>query len=516
MDTAQPTNSMYSQVANNGLVPPPAVAPVTAMPAAPASPAAPIAANTGGTEQFSKLMDEEHHMMRYMPDLNGHTPGPDGVKEVKGPELVNDSPAPVVNPGVLTQTPVQTPVMNPVPVAMTTPVETPVSAPAPVAVPAALEDKNADLPPIEAPANPSDDAEAASFRAQLDDLLTLAIEKNSSDLHIAAEYPPQLRIDGKLVAIGTQEMTPPRIEKMFNAILDERLAKELDEKSDVDFSYPHKSGNRFRVNLFFNKGTLAGAFRLIPSKIKSIAELNLPQICFDLIKIPQGLILFTGPTGSGKSTSIAALIQEINLNFSKHIITIEDPIEYVFPKAKAMINQREIGHDALDWNRALRELLRQDPNVVLVGEMRDYETIASTITVAETGHLVFATLHTNSASQTIDRIIDVFPEGQQNQIRSQLANVIVAVIAQRLIPIAHGGRKAVFEVLLATPGVKNAIREGKTFQIDNMIQTNADLGMITLEKSLLELIKSGDISIDQAMSYTSKPDELMSLLNSGR
>lgn len=353
------------------------------------------------------------------------------------------------------------------------------------------------------------------YKEQLDDLLTLAVEKDASDLHIAVGYPPMLRIDGNLVNIGTQELTKVQTQTMLTTILPSRLMDELDEKADVDMSYEHKTGNRFRVNIFNSKGTLAGAFRLIPSKIKSISELNLPQICYDLLKVPQGLILLTGPTGSGKSTSIAAMIQEINLNYNKHIITIEDPIEYVFPKAKAMVNQRELGVDAITWNRALREILRQDPNVVLVGEMRDFETISSAITVAETGHLVFATLHTNSASQTVDRLIDVFPEGQQNQIRSQLANVIVAVIAQRLIPIAKGGRKAIFEVMVATPGIKNAIREGKTYQIDNMIQTNADLGMITLEKSLVQVIRSGDVTVEEAVNFTSKPDELIGLLNSG-
>jgi len=357
--------------------------------------------------------------------------------------------------------------------------------------------------------------ERSIYKEQLDDLLTLAVERNASDLHIAANYPPMLRIDGNLVNVGVQDLNQKQTFIMLTNILPKRLSKDLDNDLDVDLSYEHQSGNRFRVNVFNNKGTLAGAFRFIPSKIKSISDLHLPQICYELIKIPQGLILFTGPTGSGKSTSIAALIQEINLNYNKHIITIEDPIEYIFPKAKAMVNQRELGVDALNWTRSLRELLRQDPNVVLVGEMRDFETISATITVAETGHLVFTTLHTNSASQTIDRIIDVFPEGQQNQVRSQLANVIVAVIAQRLVPIKNGGRIGIFEVMLATPGIKNAIREGKTYQIDNMIQTNADLGMITLEKSLAQAVRNGDITAAQAVNYTSKPDELISLLNGG-
>ncbi len=464
---------------------------------------------------YQKLLEDEHQLLRSLPTELKTGVANDGIKIQNGPGL-----PPLATPGftsvpnvILPTTPkpgeevVNTNVANPInnEVALESSKDT---SPAPISAPISI------VKPINENVTTADEAQA--FRNQLDDLLTLAIEKDASDLHIAVDYPPQLRIDGRLIAVGTQEMTAARVEKMFNAVLDERLARELAEKSDVDFSYPHKSGNRFRVNFFFNKSTLAGAFRLIPSHIKSIADLHLPEICYELIKTPQGLILLTGPTGSGKSTSIAAMIQEINLNFNKHIITIEDPIEYVFPKGKAMVNQRELGQDAESWPRALRELLRQDPNVVLVGEMRDYETIASTITVAETGHLVFATLHTNSASQTIDRIIDVFPAAQQNQVRSQLANVIVAVIAQRLVPIASGGRRAVFEVLVATPGVKNAIRDGKTYQIDNMIQTNAELGMITLEKSLLLLIKEGTLTIDQAMSYTARPDELMSLLNSGR
>jgi twitching motility protein PilT len=445
-------------------------------------------------------MDEQHNLMRNIP-INNIPPTivDSNYIETKGPELNNKIET--VEPKIETKlTENQNRTINETEVPT---VEKIIDFPTPSIQQVELNEEII-IPTVE---------ERKIYKEQLDDLLSLAIEKNSSDLHISVDYPPMLRIDGSLVNVGTQSLSKKQTNIMLTTILPKRLLKDLEDDLDVDLSYEHKSGNRFRVNIFNNKGTLAGAFRLIPSNIKSISDLNLPQICYDLIKVPQGLILFTGPTGSGKSTSIAAMIQEINLNYNKHIITIEDPIEYIFPKAKAMVNQRELGVDATDWPRALRELLRQDPNVVLVGEMRDFETISATITVAETGHLVFATLHTNSASQTIDRIIDVFPEGQQNQVRSQLANVIVAVIAQRLIPINKGGRKAIFEVMVATPGIKNAIREGKTYKIDNMIQTNAELGMITLEKSLLQTIRNGEITIEQAVNFTSKPDELISLLN---
>jgi twitching motility protein PilT len=253
--------------------------------------------------------------------------------------------------------------------------------------------------------------------------------------------------------------------------------------------------------------------RLIPNKIRSIAELKLPDILYEFTKIPHGLVLVTGPTGSGKSTSLAAMIQEINMSRAEHIVTIEDPIEYVYPRGRSLIEQRELGKDTLSWTNALRSVLRQDPNVVLV-EMRDHETIEATITVAETGHLVFATLHTNSASQSIDRMIDVFPEGQQSQIRAQLANVVNAVISQRLVPIKSGGRKAVNEIMIGNSAVRNAIREEKTYQIDNIIQTNTENGMQTMESSLAKLVKSGELSADEAVNYTVKPDELFSLLKS--
>jgi twitching motility protein PilT len=349
-------------------------------------------------------------------------------------------------------------------------------------------------------------------KATLNELLTIAEKRNASDLHISVEYPPMLRIDGSLVSMGGEVLTQARVQELFSEIMNENIKLKLQKDRDVDFSFAHTSGTRFRVNLFHKKGLLAGAFRLIPSRVKTISELNLPQIIYDLIKIPQGLVILAGPTGSGKSTTIASMIHEINLNYPKHIITLEDPIEYIFPKGKSIINQREIGTDATSFQRALREVLREDPDVVLVGEMRDFETISATITTAETGHLVFSTLHTNSAAQTVDRMIDVFPDAQQSQVRAQLANVLSAVISQRLIPIKGGGRKAVLEIMIATPAIRNAIREGKTYQIDNIIQTNAELGMISLEKSLIKYIREGNISVEEAQAYTSKPEELLSLM----
>jgi len=435
-------------------------------------------------------------------------------------------------PASMTQStiiPVQPPIVNQVPIVNQPPVTTS-PAPVVVAVAATTAKTNDDTDyllksvPADLNANPTTVTEDGtkefkgpvmiikSTGVNLESYFDEVIKRNASDLHIAVGFPPMLRIDGALIAIGDHDLTVAEINTMFEGILSPKRKDDFLRNLDIDFSYAHKTGDRFRVNLFNSKNTLAGAFRLIPSKIRSIAELGLPNICFDLIKRPHGLVLFTGPTGSGKSTSIAAIIQEINLTVSKHIVTVEDPIEYVFPRSMSVVNQREIGSDVTNWKRALRELLRQDPNVVLIGEMRDFETIAATITVAETGHLVFATLHTNSASQTIDRIIDVFPDVQQPQIRAQLSTVITAVISQRLIPLQNGGRKAIFEVMVATPAIKNAIREGKTYQIDNIIQTSIDQGMIPLEKSLVQIIRNGEITLESALEYTTKPDELEALL----
>lgn len=343
--------------------------------------------------------------------------------------------------------------------------------------------------------------------------LDITETRGASDLHFSVGYPPLLRIDSVLQRLGSEPLQNKRAEELFKTIVSEKQWQEYIEKRELDFSFQNKSGTRFRVNYYFEKGNYAAALRLIPSKIKTVNELGLPPMLSDFAKLPHGLVLVTGPTGSGKSTTLAALIDEINHSYAKHIITIEDPIEYVYQPSKALIDQREVGKDTLSWTNALKYVLRQDPDVVLVGEMRDLETIAASVTVAETGHLVFATLHTNSAAQTVDRIIDVFPEHQQAQMRSQLAVVLQGIISQRLIPLSGGGRKAAIEILLGNSAVRNTIREGKTYQIDNLIQTSADAGMISLEKSLADMVKKGEVTLDTALEYTTKPNELKNLIN---
>jgi len=344
------------------------------------------------------------------------------------------------------------------------------------------------------------------------DLLELTIQNDASDLHITVGYPVYLRIDGKLRKLGSEIIEPKRAKELIYEILDNEKKELLEVNKEVDLSYSHGDKARFRVNAYHEKGNLAAAFRLIPTKIRSIEELFLPKILHEFTKLSQGLVLVVGPTGHGKSTSLAAMIQEINVRDHRHILTVEDPIEYIYKPAQCLVDQRELHQDTHSWEIALRNILRQDPDVILVGEMRDFDTIAATITAAETGHLVFATLHTNSASQSIDRIIDVFPEHQQSQIRMQLANVIEAVVSQRLIPVIGGGRRVACEIMIGTAAVRNAIREDKTYQIDNIIQTSADVGMITLERSLVELVREGKITLENAQNNTTKPEEVLRLV----
>ena len=345
----------------------------------------------------------------------------------------------------------------------------------------------------------------------MEQLLQQAIEKNASDLHITVGYPVTIRVDGELESLDDQIVTPNGSESLIQSILSDEKKELLEVNKEIDFAYSFKDNenSRFRINAYYSKGELSAAFRLIPAHIRTIEDLMLPQIYHRFSQLKQGLILVTGPTGHGKSTTIAAILEDINRTRFCHIVTIEDPIEYIFKGKKSLIDQREMNSDTHSWTVALKSALRQDPDVILVGEMRDYETIAAAITLAETGHLVFATLHTNSASQTIDRIIDVFPENQQAQVKTQLSNILEAVVAQRLIPLDTGGRRAVSEILLGVPSIKNLIREGKTHQIDNVIRTSSDVGMISLESSLVKLIREGVISIEKAQQYAVYPEEII-------
>jgi len=302
---------------------------------------------------------------------------------------------------------------------------------------------------------------------------------------------------------------PDYIEKLVLALCLPEQKELLLTNKELDFSFALGTAARFRVNAFYQKGYLSGALRLIPNRIPNLDELHLPKVLGNLTKLRQGLVLVVGPTGHGKSTTIAALLNIINEERGEHLITVEDPIEYIFPSKKSIIAQREMHLDTHSWEIALRSVLREDPDVVLIGEMRDYETIESVLTIAETGHLVFTTLHTNSAAQTIDRIVGVFPENMQGQVRMQLSNVIEAVISIRLLPGQGGGRYPATEILLATPAVRNVIREGKTHLIDNIIITSSNIGMSTLEVSLAELVKTGKISTETALSYSLRPQELM-------
>lgn len=344
-------------------------------------------------------------------------------------------------------------------------------------------------------------------------LLEEVVKKKASDLHLQVGLPPMLRVDGALVPVGGAEvLTEETVEALIFAILDEDQKQILLKDKEFDFSFAFGDLGRFRVNAFHERGNLAAALRLIPNEILSVEQLGLPPIVSKFSEYPRGLVLVTGPTGSGKSTSLAALIHRINLEQAKHIITIEDPIEYTHKSKRSVIVQREVHYDTYSFSAALRSSLREDPDVVLIGEMRDLETIASAITIAETGHLVFATLHTNSAAQSIDRMVDVFPPHQQPQIRAQLSNILMAICSQRLIPAIGGGRIAAAEILIATPAVRNIIREGKTHQLDAVIQTGAEFGMQSMDKQLVSLIHSGTISYDEARNFAVDIDELDRLM----
>ncbi len=350
------------------------------------------------------------------------------------------------------------------------------------------------------------------------ELLDLTIKNNASDLHLLPGVPPAVRIDGNLRYMSNYPpLTSQIMEEMIFGILKPDQKEMLINNKEIDFSFGFGGGSygelgRFRSNIYYQRGALSAAFRFLQPIIRTIEELKLPRILHSFSALKQGFILVTGPTGQGKSTTIAAIMNEINLNNAVHILTIEDPIEYVYPGGKSMISQREMDIDTHSWSLALKSALREDPDVVLIGEMRDPETIAAALTIAETGHLVFSTLHTNSASQTIDRIIDSFPASQQTQVRSQLAATLKGVVSQRLIPKIDGGRVPGVEVLTGTSAIATNIREGKTHLIDSIIQTSQDAGMITLESSLASLVLAGTISLETAKSYALRPDELLRMV----
>jgi twitching motility protein PilT len=348
-----------------------------------------------------------------------------------------------------------------------------------------------------------------AVRGAIDALLDALVDRNGTDLLLTAGSPPLMRIDGRLLPMENEKpLRPEDTESLATEILNEEQSAAFSRAKDVDFSFNWKGVARFRANAFLQRGSTALSLRLIPYELPTFAQLGLPPITETFVRLPQGLVLVTGPTGSGKSTTLAAMIDYINTNNSFHILTIEDPIEYVHKHKKSAVNQREIGTDAFTFERALRAALREDPDVLLVGEMRDLETIQIALTVAETGHLVFGTLHTNDTSQAIDRIVDVFPSDRQAQIRVQLASSLAGVIYQQLIPKIGGGRVAAFEVLLATHPIRNLIKEGKTRQIRNMITTGQRDGMQTIEMSLSELVRAGLVTYEDAAARSMYPQEI--------
>ena len=377
------------------------------------------------------------------------------------------------------------------------PVQTPVQQP--------VQEVSQDMtPPAQQQAAPVAPAAPmiAKENIRIENLLEECVRTKASDLHIQVGLPPILRIDGALQPVsGYAALDEPTVEQLVFATLEEDQKQILIKDKEFDYSFSFGDLGRFRVNAFHEKGNLAAAFRLIPNQIQTIAELGMPPVVTSFADFPRGLVLVTGPTGSGKSTTLAALVDKINSEKACHIITIEDPIEFTHKSKRSVVVQREVHYDTYSFSAALRSALREDPDVVLIGEMRDLETISAAITIAETGHLVFATLHTNSASQSIDRMIDVFPPHQQPQVRSQLSNILMGICAQRLVPAIGGGRVVAAEILVANPAVRSVIREGKTHQLDTIIQTGADQGMQTMDRTLVKLVQTGVITHDNAREF---------------
>ena len=351
--------------------------------------------------------------------------------------------------------------------------------------------------------------------ANLHDLLKYMIEKGASDLHLTTGLAPSIRIDGKVKPIpGLEAMTATATKDLCYSILTDAQKHKFEENSELDLSFGVKNLSRFRANMFVQRGAVAAAIRTIPFKIKTFKELGLSDIISDLCKKPRGLVLVTGPTGSGKSTTLASMIDKINNERQEHIMTIEDPIEYLHPHKKCLVNQREVNADTKSFKDALKYLLRQDPDVVLIGEMRDLETIEAALTIAETGHLTFATLHTNSASQTINRIIDVFPPHQQSQVRAQLSFVLEGVVSQQLVPKIGGGRVVALEIMLPNPAIRNLIREDKVHQIYSIMQTGqSKFGMQTLNQSLYDLYVKKQITYEDCVGRSSNVEEIIQMLN---
>ncbi len=352
---------------------------------------------------------------------------------------------------------------------------------------------------------------------EIHDLLGLAIKNKASDLHLLVEIPPTFRIDGVLrFATNYPVLKADVIERMIFGILTPEQRELLLANKELDFSFsftgPNGVEGRFRINAYYEKGFLAGAFRFLAPKVLTIEDLNLSPIIHDFSKLKQGFVLVTGPSGHGKSSTLAAIINEINLNRACHILTIEDPIEFIYSKGNSIISQREMGIDSHAWGMALRSALREDPDVVLIGEMRDPETMQAAMTLAETGHLVFSTLHTNSAAQSVDRIVDSFSADQRPQIRLQLAATLRGIVSQRLLPKIGGGRIPAVEILIGNSAVANNIRDGKTHLIDTILQTSKDSGMITLDESLAELVRNGVITLDDARAYTLREAEFLRMI----
>lgn len=351
-----------------------------------------------------------------------------------------------------------------------------------------------------------------SLSTELTFLLDHAIEHKASDLHIVCDASPTIRVDGQLIPVDRPVYTAAKANEVISGLIGEEMHKRITEnRKELDFSFSYE-GLRFRCNVFFQKGVLAASLRLLPNSVPDFAELGVPAAAGKLIEHNQGLIIVAGPTGHGKSTTLAAMVNVIAAQRRGHIITIEDPIEYVFEHKKSIVSQREVGSDTPSFGSALRAALREDPDVVLVGEMRDQETMEAALQLAETGHLVLTTLHTNSAAQTADRIIDVFPPHQQSQVRVQLSEVLLGVISQRLLPKTKGGRILATEVMIANSAVRSILREGKTHQLPNLIQTSAAEGMIGLDKSLAELVTAGEISVDDALAWSLDPKALKMMI----